>query len=261
MAMKRTLLEMTQDILVSLDGDEVTAIADTTESASVASIIRQCFYELASNWKLPEHFALFELTETSIASPTIMTKPSDAITIEWVKYDTKLTAETPTNYQEVRFVDRKWLLEMGLGLDTSDTTNIGTFNYTIGADIIPFPHQKTQWPRYYSTYNDGTIFFDGYYSAEDTFLRKTKTMAYGLKESSWSHTDSAVPNLDHKQSNLLFQTAKAQCFQELKQVENPSAEKKARRATLTLIKEKNDINNGNRGAYWDTEKLPNYGRR
>ena len=261
MAMKRTLLELTQDILTSLDGDEVTAIADTTESASVAAIIRQCFYELAANWKLPEHFALFELTETSTSSPTIMTKPTDVITIDWIKYDNKLTADTPTDYREVKFVDRKWLLEAGLALDTTDTNNIATFNYTIGSDIFPFPHYKTQWPRFYSTYNDGTIFFDGYYSAEDTFLRKTKTMCYGLKESSWSHTDSAVPSLDHKLSNLLFQTAKAQCFQELKQVENPQAEKKSRRALLTLTKEKNDINNGNKGAYWDTEKLPNYGRR
>lgn len=261
MAMKRTLLEMTQDILVSLDGDEVTAITDTAESAQVAVIIRQCFYELAANWKLPEHYALFELTETSSSSPTIMTKPTDVITIDWIKYDNALTGDSSTDYRDVRFVEKKALLEMGLGLDLSDTTNTASFNYTIGSDIFPFPHQKTQFPLYYSTYNDSTLFFDGYYSAEDTFLRKTKTMCYGLKESSWTHTDAAVPALDHKLSNLLFQTAKAQCFSELKQVENASAEKKARRGHLTLIKEKNDINNNNRGAYWDTDKLPNYGRR
>ena len=250
---------MTQDILVSLDGDEITAIADTAESAQVAAIIRQCFYEIAANAKLPEHFALFELTETSSSSPTIMTKPTDVLTIEWIKYDNKLTADTPTDYRDVTFVDRKWLIELGLSLDTTDTTNIGTFNYTIGSDIFPFPHQKTQFPLYYSTYNDGTIFFDGYYSAEDTFLRKTKTMCYGLKESSWSHTDSAVPSLDHKLHNLLFQEAKAQCFNELKQVDNMRTEKKARRAWQTLYKEKHDIQG--QDPYWDRTKLPNYGRR
>lgn len=259
MAMKRTLLELTQDILVSLDGDEVTAITDTAESAQVAAIIRQCFYEIAANAKLPEHFALFELTETSSSSPTIMTKPTDVITIEWIKYDNKLTADTPTDYRDVRYVDRKYLIEMGLALDTTDTTNIATFNYTIGSDIFPFPHQKTQFPLYYTTYNDSTIVFDGYYSAEDSFLRKTKTMCYGLKESSWTHTDSAVPSLDHKLHNLLFQEAKAQCFTELKQVTNDRAEKKARRGWQTLYKEKNDIQG--QDPYWDKTKLPNFGRR
>ncbi len=259
MAMKRTLLEMTQDILVSLDGDEVTDIADTAESAQVAAIIRQCFYEIAANAKLPEHFALFELTETSSSTPTIMTKPTDVLTIEWIKYDNALTGDSSTDYRDVRFVEKKALLEMGLGLDLSDTTNTASFNYTIGSDIFPFPHQKTQFPLYYSTYNDSTLFFDGYYSAEDTFLRKTKTMCYGLKESSWTHSNSAVPSLDHKLHNLLFQEAKAQCFNELKQVDNLRAEKKARRGWQTLYKEKHDVKG--QDPYWDKTKLPNYGRR
>lgn len=259
MAMKRSLLEMTQDILVSLDGDEVTDIADTAESAQVAAIIRQCFYEIAANAKLPEHFALFELTETSSSSPTIMTKPTDVLTIEWIKYDNALTGDSSTDYRDVRFVEKKALLEMGLGLDLSDTTNTASFNYTIGSDIFPFPHQKTQFPLYYSTYNDSTLFFDGYYSAEDTFLRKTKTMCYGLKESSWTHSNSAVPSLDHKLHNLLFQEAKAQCFNELKQVDNLRAEKKARRGWQTLYKEKHDVKG--QDPYWDKTKLPNYGRR
>jgi hypothetical protein len=260
MAMKRTLLELTQDILASLDGDEVTAIADTSESTQVANIIRQCFYEIASTYKLPEHYALFELTETSSSSPTIMTKPTDVITIDWIKYDNKLSTETPTDYREVKFMNFDDFQSMQLGLDSS-ATDIARFNYTIGADVFPFVHIITRDPTYYTTYNDATVVFDAYKSTEETFLRKTKTMAYGLKESSWTHTDSAVPNLDHKLSNVLFQTAKAQCFSELKQVENPSAERKARRGVLTMIKEKNDIDNKNRGAYWDPNKLPNYGRK
>lgn len=260
MAMKRTLLEMTQDILTSLDGDEVTAIADTSESASIASIIRQCFYEIAATYKLPEHYSIFELTETSAASPTIMTKPSDVISIEWIKYDNKLSTETPTDYREVAFVPFDIFQGRQLGMD-STATDIGRFNYTIGSDIFPFVHLTTRNPIFYTTYNDSTVVFDSYNLTEETFLAKAKTMCYGLKESSWTHTDAAVPNLDHKLSNTLFQIAKAQCFSELKQVENPGAEKKARRAVNTMIKEKYDINNKNRGAYYNPDFLPNYGRR
>lgn len=259
MAMKRTLLELTQDILVSLDGDEVSAIADTAESAQVAGIIRQCFYEIAANAKLPEHFSMFELTETSSASPTIMTKPTDVMTIDWIKYDNALAADSPvTDYRDVNFIDFPEFQNRQLGMD-STSTDISRFNYTVGSDTIPFVYTVTRAPLFYTTYNDNTIVFDAVNSTEETFLRKTKTMCYGLKESSWSHTDSAVPNLDHKLSNLLFQEAKAQCFSELKQVENERAEKKARRGWQTLYKEKQDIHG--QDPYWDKTKLPNYGRR
>ena len=259
MAMKRTLLEMTQDILVSLDGDEVTAITDTSESAQVASIIRQCFYEIAANAKLPEHFSIFELTETSTSSPTIMTKPTDVLTIDWIKYENALAADSPvTNYQPVTFMPWDDFHTMMMGMD-STATDVARFNYTVGSDTIPFICTDEKFPTYYTTYNDSTIVFDSFNTAEDTFMRKTKTMCYGLKESSWTHTDSAVPSLDHKLHNLLFQNAKAQCFSELKQVENPSAERKSRRAWQTLYKEKHDVHG--QDAYWDLKKLPNYGKR
>ena len=261
MAMKRTLLELTQDILASMDGDEVTAITDTAESAQVANIIRQCFYEIAANAKLPEHFSLFELTETSTSSPTIMTKPTDVLTIDWIKYDNMLTADSPvTDYRDVTFVPWNEFSQQMLQSD-SDATEVSRFNYIVGSDTIPFIYRNDRFPLIYSTYNDSTIVFDSFNSDEDTFLRKTKTMAYGLKESSWSHTDSAVPSLDHKLSNLLFQTAKSQCFLELKQVENGLAERKSRRGWLTLYKEKHDISGTLRDDYYDPKKLPNYGRK
>jgi hypothetical protein len=259
MAMKRTLLELTQDILVSLDGDEVTSISDTTESASVASIVRQCFYEIAANAKLPEHYALFELTETSSSSPTIFTRPTDAMTIEWIKYDNALAADSPvTDYREVYFMDLKSFQEMML-LTDSEASDVGRFNYTIGSDSFPFVHITSRAPMYYTTYNDSTLVFDAYNSDEETFLRKTKTMAYGLKESTWTHSDSFVPPLDHKLSNYLFQKSKAQCFSELKQIESASAEKKARKAELVMNKEKYDVAGG--GNYYYSNQLPNYGKR
>ena len=40
--MKRTLLEMTQDILSAIDADEVNSIDDTVEATQVATIIKNC---------------------------------------------------------------------------------------------------------------------------------------------------------------------------------------------------------------------------
>lgn len=259
MAMKRTLLEMTQDILVSINGDEITDIADTTESAQVAAIIRQCFYDIASNWELPEHFTLFELTETSSSTPTVMTKPTDVVSISWIKYNNKLSTETASDYQEVRFLPNKDFFDMILGMDSEDVDNISRFTYTVGSDSFEFPYVDDQFPQWYTTFDDSTIVFDSFNSEEETFLRKPKTMCWGLKESSWTHSSSAVPNLDHRLSNLLFQTARAQAWLDLNQTENPDAERKVRRNLITLTKKKHDINAANRGYYYNEKELPNYG--
>lgn len=259
MAMKRTLLELTQDILASLDGDEVTDIAETAESAQVAAIIRQCFYEIASNLKLPEHYTFFELGETSSATPTLMTKPSDVISISWIKYDTTETSGEP-EYREIYFLELDEFLARQDMLNVSDT-DTDDYDLTVGSETFPLKYRNDKTPQFYASYDDANIIFDSVDTGVESYLRKTKFQCWGLKESAWTHTNSAVPNLDHKQFNLLFQKAKAQCFVELKQAENPQAEKKARRAELTTLKEKADINAENVWYYHNKRQLPNYGRK
>lgn len=257
--MQRTLLELVQDILTSLDGDEVTSIADTAESRQVAAIVRQCFYEIASNEKLPEHHSLFELVETSGTTPTVMTRPANIITINWVKYDNILVSETSANYADCTYIPLVDFLQIQKGLDSSQTT-VDEFSLSVNGESFPIKVSNDRSPTLYTTTNDSTILFDSYNLEAESFLRKTKTMCFGLKESAWTHADSFVAPLDHKLSNLLFQAAKAQCFAELKQIENAKAERSVRRARLTLQKEKEDINGQNRGYYY-LPNLPHYGRK
>lgn len=259
MGMKRTLLELTQSILVSLDGDEVSSISDTAESAQIADIIRQNFYEIASTVDLPEHQTFFELVETSASSPTIFTKPTDVIAISWVKYDNAETGD-PASYEEIRFKPRDQFFLEADGLDTDDTS-VSSFNYTVGSGTFPFLYKNDTKPLYYTTFDDSTIVFNSIDTSVETYLRGSKTWCFGLKESSWTHSDSAVPNLDHRLSNLLFQKAKAQAFVELKQMENAQAERKVRRAEVKMTKDKHDIDAEHVWYYHNPRQLPNYGRK
>ena len=258
--MKRTLLELTQDILASLNGDEVTSINDSTESKDVATTIRTVFYEIASQAKLPEHYTLFQLEETSVSTPTVMTKPTDIITIDWIKYNNQLLTDTASNYQFVDFYENSQFLDLLHRMDTEESDSVDRFDYTISGNTFVFPYGTNKYPSFYSSYNDNVIIFDSIDWEQEDFLRKTNTMGYGLKESSWTHSDSFVPPLDHKLFNLLYQTAKAQCFVDFKQIENASAERKSRRGWLTLIKEKNDVTEA-QGGYYNSKQLPNYGRK
>ena len=52
---------MVQDVMSSMDSDEVNSITDTTESLQVARIVRACYFDVVSV-KLPEFTTSTNLT-------------------------------------------------------------------------------------------------------------------------------------------------------------------------------------------------------
>lgn len=256
--MKMTLLEMTQRILSSMDSDAVNSITDTAESVQVADIIRSSYWDIISAIQMPEHNDLFELTATSSSTPVIMTLPSNITSVEWIKYDTKLSTETGKKYRDLEYWPLEDFLHAMHSLNGGDS-NVETFTLTTnGSDTMDILCRTDLFPSRWTTYNDNTIIFDAYKSSEDSFLQKTKTMAYGSHVPTWSHTDNFTPDLDAKQFTLLFNEAKGQAFIELKQTVNAKAEKRARRGWISSQGQKRALPGQ---TYGELHNRPNYGRK
>ncbi len=259
MSMKQTLLEMTQAILLSMQGDEVTSIADTEESRAVALIIKENYFYITGKADLPEHKELFTLAETSASTPVIMNPPSTFTTLEWLKYNNILEdseGETDNNFQFVKYINSKDFFTMQEALD-SDESFVDVMSYTIGSNTLSFKYKTNQMPQWYTTWDDNTLIFDALDTAEDTFLRTTKTLAYGLLDPTWTHSDSFTPDLDNRQFNLLLSESKAQAFAELKQAQNINAERKVKHGWVELSRTKNKLPD-KVSAY---SKIPGFGRK
>lgn len=239
--MKYTLLQLTQAILSSLDGDEVNSISDTTESMQIAAIVKNSYYDIISSLNLPEHKDLFELNPTSSVTPVVMTKPSDVTDIEWIKYNNFETDEGRDIFVDVRYVELKDFLSRAYALDSTQDTVESCTVTTRATDSFTLLYQNNAFPRYYTTYDDDTVLFDSYMATEDSFLQKTKTQCYGQIIPAWTHADSFTPDLDAKQFTLLLNEAKAQAFIELKQAANPKAEKRARRGWIQAQRTKDNV--------------------
>ncbi len=256
--MKYTLLEMTQQILVSLDGDEVNSIDDTEESRAVAKIIKECYYDLVGQLDLPEHFDFFQLDATSPSTPTVMTLPSDVITLEWIKYNEIVTDETDVKYREVKYMPSKDFMEMVLGLN-SDGDDVEQFSFTTNSETFTLKCKNNGAPSWYTSFDDGKLLFDSYDSEEDDNLQASKTLCYGIVTPTFTLEDTFTPDLDARQFSALLNEAKAQCWADLKQQINNRAENKARQNKIDSQKKKQNI------AYPDGQnyyfKYPNYGRK
>lgn len=252
-----TLLDYTQTILSSLDGDAVNSYSDTVESLQVANVIKTVYNDIQARTNLPEHYTLFELTASgNVLQPVLMTRPSDVMTLEWIQYDNVLTGDTDPVYRDVGFLNLTEFLRRTNSLNVSDT-NVESFDLTIGNDSITFIYNNDRAPKYYTTFNDRTLIFDSYDSAVDTTLQKTKTRAYGKKDQSFVMSDTFVPFLDRDLSTLLLNEAKVLAFNELKQTGHEVANRWASRGWTKVQKSSRGVDNKRS----ELDRLANYGRK
>jgi hypothetical protein len=249
---QRTLLDITQDILASMDGEEVNSITDTVESEQVARIIRQTYFHIAPSINEKQFHNLFQLTASGDnTKPVLMTVPATVVDISWIKYDKKLTAPVNSLWEEIYYKPLEEFLDLTDSYNT-DETNITSMTH----NSFQFKYYTDRHPECYSTIDDNTLIFNSYYSTLDTTLQTSKTRCFGQIDATFTFTDAAVVDIDQELYNLLFDEAKAQAFAELKQTQNTKAEQRARRG---WIRSQHDNSVTPNQSYYD--RMPNYGRK
>jgi hypothetical protein len=255
--MKYTLLELTQDVLSSMDSDEINSINDSVEAQQVVKVIRTAFFDIIERANLPENYGLCNLTASGDSSkPVLMTLPSVLDKIIWLQYDKRLSTDTVIKMKPVEFKPLSDFINDMHNLDATDTVNNGSFTHTIDGNTFTILYNKVVAPTYYTTFDDDTILFDSYDHLVDTTLQSVKTLAYGRKKIEFPLTDGFVPPLDDPQFPLLLNEAKSLAWAELKQAQNVKAEVSSRRGWTHLQNSKKAID---KQPFVDT--LPNYGRK
>jgi hypothetical protein len=138
-----TLLQMTQNILSALGSDEINSIADTPESLQVAQTIQNKYYDIAYRGDLPEHDLIYQLVPSgNFTIPTLMTLPSHASKLEWLKYFDTSIGQT---LQQDQFGSFSHDLNLDIEITTnwtttSTTTNsltLGVKTFTVTSNTLP----------------------------------------------------------------------------------------------------------------------------
>lgn len=257
---KQTLLEMTQEILSSMDSDEINNVTDTTEAQQVAMIIRRVYYDMVARSDMKEHHDLFQLEASGDnAKPVLMTRPTTVDKLIWIKYDKKLESSDPSDFEFIKYMEPTEFLYMQHQLNTDDTY-VDTMTYSGDSDTHVIPYRNDKAPDYWTSVDDSNIFFDSYDSSLDTTLQKSKTMCYGLVDATFNlSSNSFTPELDAQQFPLLVNEAKALAWAELKQAQHVKAEREAMKQRTRMNQNKRAL--PGKESYGDFYNLPNYGRK
>ena len=224
--MKMTLLDMVQDILNDMDGDEVSSIDDTPDSQQVAQVVKTTYYALMNRRNWPHLRQAIKLSASGTTDrPTHMQLEDEVKELVFINYDKARGTDTRKKYGEVTWAEPDDFLRILNGRNDSEE-NVTTVVDPSGVELFI---RNDIPPSYYTSFNDATIVFDSHDSEVDTTLQNAKVQAYGYVIPSWSMADDFIPDLPDEAFTLLLEESKSKCSFKFRQVVDQKAEMEAKR--------------------------------
>jgi len=242
--MQYTNLQIVQTILSSMDSDEINSVSDTVESQQVLEIVKTTYNDIVSRSNLAAHKIPFNLGASNDSTkPVLMTKPSNISTIDWIKYDCRLSTEVDPNWEYIPFEPFDTFMSMTQSLNPTES-DVDTMTITSDGFTFTFHFKNNTSPSMYTVYGDGNLIFNAYDSTVDTTLQSTKSLGWGTKNLTFVSSDTFVPDLPDDLFSLLINEAKSLAWAELKQTAHAKAESTARRNWTHLSKRKAHVPSG-----------------
>lgn len=252
---KKTLLELTQNILNAMDSDEVNSIYDTVESLQVAEVIRETFEEQFNNIQIKEWEGPILLDSVSdVTRPNYLKMPPNVLNIEWLKY---INDENTDKYRTVKYVAPRffWENQLEFGPNTFGGSNIQQITDFSG---LIYYIQNNKSPEFYTIIDDFYLVFDSYDIKHDTTLQHSKSFAWGAVEPAFILSDDYIPEIDSNLFPLLLAEAKSTCFINFKQISSSKEEQRARRQRIRM---QNDQYRDRQAQYQHIQPKRDYSRK
>lgn len=232
--MKKTLLEIVQDILNDLDSDLVNSIDDTIEATQVANIVAQAYFDMISDRVIPEHKQLFRLTALSNSlTPTHFSLPDTVSIIEKLEYNRSTDGDQ--EYQEILWREPLDFLRQTGGRNSSATTTTTVLDIDGSTELLIF---NDRMPAIYTSFNNKHVVMDAHDSSIDTTLQSSKCRGYGELIPTVTLVDTFNFDIEAKYFPYLQAEAKSKAFSILHKTIDQKVEQTARRHKSFIQKEK-----------------------
>ena len=242
--MKRTLLQIVQNILSDMDSEDVNSISDSIEAEQIASVVRDVYFNMVSTRMIPEHQELLTLTSlSSIARPTHFIIPEDVKKIEIVQYNISATG---TDFRTLKYMEPIEFLSLNAEGDATISVNSVNGN-------VPVLIRNDKAPSYFTLFDDEHVVMDSYDSTISQTLTSSKTRCYGHKIPSFTISDDFTPDVDEVLFPYLIAESKSTCFSLFKNGVDQKIEQAARRQKSYVQNDMHRLKQSN--------KRPTYGRR
>lgn len=222
---KYTLLQMVQKVGRAINSDEIDALGETIEADDIQNILMDTLRDIMirRDWEFLKDKPATLLAGANAISLSI---PTTVRHVQNVRYRTEQDGVVSryTTLKYMRPDDFICMLQRNSAADPAVTT--------ITVNGVELFAQTNRPPRYWTTFDETNIYMDSYDSSIDpTGLDHTKSVILATLYLDYTGSDAAtwvapIPEVLFQQ---WLQEAIADASVTLRQIENPRAERKARR--------------------------------
>jgi hypothetical protein len=242
--MKRTLLQIVQNILSDMDSEDVNSISDSVEATQVASVVRDVYFNMVSTRMIPEHKQLTKLTSlSSSARPTHFKIPDSVKIIDSLHYNISTTGGV--SFRELKYLEPLLFLT----LNSEGGSSVVVYDVKGNTPILI---RNDGMPTYFTSFDDEHIIMDSFDSSYSQTLTEVNTQAYCQKIPDFTVSDDYTPDVDDVLFPYLIAESKSTCFSLFKSGVDQKIEQAARRQKSYV---QNDIYR-----IHQENKRPKYGR-
>ena len=249
--MKMTVLEIIQEVLSYIDGDEVTDWDDTTESEQVYTIVKSTYYNMMSNRLWPHlRKGVTVATLADVNTPTHMALADTIKELCFINYDVATTTDTRKKYTELKYLSSEEFIHR----TNQEDDSLSEVQVVTDLSGIELMIRNDRAPTYYTSFDDENLVMDSFDSAVSTTLETAKVQAQAYVLPTWTDgTDSFIPDLPDDAFRSLVESCKSVASQSLIQTADPKAEQEATRQSRWLSRKARRVEGG--------IKFASFGRR
>lgn len=223
MAYRKTLLDIVQTILSSMDSDEVSGIDETAESYQVAEIVRDTYNFLMaeSDWEhLTKMTSVDGLSDSNY--PTMLEIPSNVAWIDRLTYVYD-NEQGEATQRPLEYMDPEEFLVRSYNMKKSDS-NVQPMELPGGRTLYIF---NDRHPEYYTIWDNKKVVCDAYKQDVVSTLHEDQFIVFAQVEPEWEMSDTFVPDLPSRMFPMLLAESTKASFLYLKQAQSPEDSKRA----------------------------------
>lgn len=248
--MSKTLLQITQQILSDMNGDDVNSIFDTEEAEQVARIVVATYEAMMSNSNWANTRRVMTLTSFSDnARPTHFHIPSEIKEVGSINYDASKPGALRKQFRPVLYLDPDDFLRR---LNTRDNTapNVQVVTDPSGIELSIINNHQ---PMHYTSFDDNVIVMDAFDSDKESTLQPSNMQVVAYVVPDFPLTDDSIPDLPISTYSMLIEEATSRAQWKLREFQDVKSEIEAGRQRRWAARKNWKVDRRTR--------YPNYGRR
>lgn len=210
-----SILSILNSVLLDMGRSEVNTLGATPEAKRVYSIMQDVYYELCTRNLWPHKTKHLQLSSAADSTkPTKLILPEEVVDLQYIRYNVAESGQ-PAEYRMLVHKYPEDFLQLTLSRD-STASNIVSVTAEDGATFFVYNDAA---PRYWTSFDEDSVYLDSYVATEESTVQGTKTLAHVAVAPDWPvDADSAVP-MPARYVPMYKSMVKAVCFEKIKQVE------------------------------------------